>query len=182
MIAEQVPGQLADLAMVLVRVVLPMGQHDVGRDAGAHAIEPGLDRLALIGEEAVLEARELDPAARGAGEERARRALGLGGARPGRAQHAPVDLEPHPRGEPAEEGAAGADLDVVRMRAKTQDRERGARPGQLERDHRPASDRVRPRLPAASPTRHGILPVSTICSSTWRSFRLSMARQKPSCL
>ena len=59
MVAERVPGQLCDLAMVLVRVVAAMRKDDVGRSAPLELLEAVFE-LWLIGEVAVAELEERD--------------------------------------------------------------------------------------------------------------------------
>src|SRR5690606_30221720 len=180
-VAKQIPGQLTDFAMVLMGIVAPMGEDHVRIDLGSQTLEPGLYLTALVGEEAVLEPAELDPAARRAGKERVGRGCGFLGARADRTQHAPVHLEPESRCDPLEDGAAGADLDVVGMRTETQHRQPRVRLREAQCSHIEAMDKALACL-APSLARQGIRPCSIISSSTWRSLRLSMQRQKPSCL
>src|SRR5262249_37478700 len=100
-IAKQVPGDLRDLSMVLMRVVRTMGQNEVRLDPRLEVFDPSFDLAPLVGEKPVLELRELDLCGGRAGQTRGRRALRLDRTRAGGTQHAPMNVEPHAGRNPA---------------------------------------------------------------------------------
>ena len=59
--AEGVPGQLGDQPVVLVPVLEPVGEDQVGLDLGLEPLEALLDGRAVVGEEAVPEPLDGDP-------------------------------------------------------------------------------------------------------------------------
>ena len=59
-IAKSIPSELADLAMILMRVVATVRKDHVWFDAGLESFDPGLELRALIGEIAVFELAEFD--------------------------------------------------------------------------------------------------------------------------
>jgi hypothetical protein len=50
--------------MILVRIVLPMGEDYVGIDAALQRLEPDLDLMALLREEAISKIHDFDGAVR----------------------------------------------------------------------------------------------------------------------
>ena len=118
--------------MVLVRVVAAVGEDR--RRASTRPLqllEPVLDLVALHGKEAVAELGELDLAVRCAlrGSRRPSSAPPSARAAGALSTHQCTSSST-PRCDPAEDRAAGADLDVVGMRAEAQDREAIARLGE----------------------------------------------------
>ena len=93
-IAERVPRQLADRAVVLVVVVAAMGEDDVGDDAPPEHVEHILDLGADVREVALAEPVHLDVGRAGIGEEGggARPRLGLPAVVGG--EHDPVHVVP----------------------------------------------------------------------------------------
>ena len=74
-------------------------------------------------------------------------------------------VEPHPGGQPAEDRAARADLDIVGMRAQAQNRQRLAGPRERQRSHSPATRNGRLVGAASGWTTQGMSPFSTRSSS-----------------
>jgi len=60
MIPERIPRQLANLAVVLMRIVAPVGQNQIRIDSWLQRLEPLLDRFALFGEKAVAKRHHFD--------------------------------------------------------------------------------------------------------------------------
>ena len=110
------------------------------------------------------------------------RSFGLCRSNARSAQYAPAHVEEYPRGLPMQQSSARADFDVVCMGAEAQNRKGLTGPDQRKRSHGPAIANVRGEVPLAAEARHGVAPCSTMSSRIWRSFSVSMARQKPSCL
>ena len=108
------------------------------------------------------------PARKSAAEARASASRGAG-----RRQHAPQHVEPDARRLPLQESGAGADLDVVGVRAQTQDGQALAGLGQPQALHSAASTA---RLIFGC---QGMSPRSTMSSRICLSLRVSMARKKP---
>ena len=180
MIAKRVPGQLTDLTVILVRIVAPMGQDDIWLRPGLEAFHPGLQLPAVVGKEAVPEPLQLDLHTLGSGRERLGGGLRLGGALAGGAQDAPVDIQADASIDPAEDGGAGADLDIVGVCAETEHGEPFAGSGEPQSVH--AACPPSGVLPRPAPRRQGVLPCSIRSSSVCRSRSVSIERQKLSCL
>ena len=148
-------------------------------------LEPRLDLGTLIGKEAILERRQID------GRRWPRLArnvrggcMRLIGALARCAEHRPVHVETNAALDPAEDRCAGADLDVVGMRAKAEDGKRARlMPASPRSFTRPSSSTLsEPFAETPMSSRQGIVPCSTMSSSTCLSFSVSIGRQKPSCL
>jgi hypothetical protein len=146
MVAEGVPGQLRDQPVVLVGVVAPGDDHQVGRDLTLQVLEHLLDLRPRPGEEAVPERLEDHAGPLHVLEERGRAGGRLPLAHPVGGQHHPGDVQRDPGGGQLQDGPAAADLDVVGMGADDKDLQ-GPPVGraELQWDHRPG-----PRLIAAS--------------------------------
>src|SRR6266545_156742 len=174
-VAEGVPGQLRDQAVVLVRVVAARGQDQVRREAALELLEGLLDRGALPGEEAVPEGPHLDLAVVAAAEERLRAVHRLLGALALAAQHQPADLQRRELRDQPEEGAAAADLDVVGMRAEHQQPPDSA-------SHRAEDHRKHPGVPTRTgrrpvrPARRAATP-PTAAAGRWRAAPASGGRR-----
>src|SRR6266511_1842214 len=174
-VAEGVPGQLGDQAVVLVRVVAARGQDQVRREAALELLEGLLDRGALPGEEAVPEGPHLDLAVVAAAEERLRAVHRLLGALALAAQDQPADLQRRELRDQPEEGAAAADLDVVGMRAEHQQPPDSA-------SHRAEDHRKHPGVPTRTgrrpvrPVRRAATP-PTAAAGRWRAAPASGGRR-----
>ena len=124
MVAESVPGELGDQAMVLVGVVTAGDEDEVGRDRALEVLEHLLDLGPSPGEEPIPERLEHDGGLLDVLQERRGAAdrLPFPDAR-GR-QDDPSDVQREAAGGQVEDGPATADLDVVGVRAYGQDLER----------------------------------------------------------
>ena len=59
-VTKQIPSELADLAMVLMRVLPPMGQYEIRMDGIPQTLEPSLELAALVGEKAIVKLCEME--------------------------------------------------------------------------------------------------------------------------
>src|SRR5262249_41209847 len=106
-----------NFAMVLMGIVTPVRQNNIGGDACFEPFEPVLDLPAMHGEEAVPERQHFYLRnGRSLQEIISRRSrfiltLALG------AQHAPGDITPNLLWNPGQKFSARPDLDVIRVRA-----------------------------------------------------------------
>ena len=101
MIPKRVPDQAGDLAMVLVRIILSMGENDIGIGTSLERLEPEFDLIALLGKESIPEIHDFDCTIC-----RARQKIVRGGPRflaalIDAAEHAPMNVEANPLAEPA---------------------------------------------------------------------------------
>src|SRR5262249_9815082 len=130
-------------------------------------------------EEAVLELRQFDRRPRRVGKKRFGRRTRFPGTLTGSAEHGPVRVQTHAAPDPAEDGRAGADFDIVGMSANAKNGKTFTWLRKLNQLH--------PTFLSGSVARgaglrsHGIVPFSTRSSSTCLSFSVSIGRQKPSC-
>jgi hypothetical protein len=124
MVAEGVPGQFRDQAMVLVGVVTAGGDHQVGSHLTLEVLEHLLDLGPCPGVEAVPERLEYDGGLLDVLQKRPGAAdrLPFPDAR-GR-QEDPGDAQREAAGGQLKDGPATADLDIVGMRPDDQDLER----------------------------------------------------------
>src|SRR5262245_43076715 len=126
-----------------MRVVRSVGQDDIGLEPRLQLIDPGLYVCTLVREEPIAELGELDLAARGSGQKRSCAELRPGGAAAGRTDHAPVAPKMNARGDPAENGPARTDLDIVGVRAQAKNRQAVAGARKREALHRAVIARPR---------------------------------------
>ena len=113
-----------------------------------------------LGKETIAKRLDLDLRTRSPGEKVVGGFAGLIVAYATAAQHAPMHVELDATLHKAQQHCACADLDVVRMRSQTKQRQVVARSRKLERPHHAA-------LAARGDcTRHGISPRSTMSSRT----------------
>src|SRR6185437_3846429 len=108
---------------VLVRVALAMRQHEARLDLALQPLKGLLGTGAVEGHEAVAEIEDLDVRLGGAVEKGGGAGARLGGADGIAGKHHPADRETRDLGGEAEDRAAAADLDVVRVRAETEQAE-----------------------------------------------------------
>ena len=101
-----IPGELADRAVILVGVVAPVGKNDVRIDAPLQVLEPVLDFASLVGEKAVLELAEFECGSRRPCQKCSCGCIRLVARSPIGAQHAPMDFELRPDGNELENRAA----------------------------------------------------------------------------
>src|ERR1700722_17034347 len=179
--AKCVPRQHRHFAMILMRIVARMAQDHVGRRAPFQPLEPGFDVGSLVREEAVLELCQLDDRPFRIGEKCLGGCTRLVGTWAVGAEHYPVDVQAHAAINPAEDGCAGADFDVIRMSTDTKNGQALTRTCKSNEPHPiflSAPAEVAPEFQLRS---QGIVPFSTRSSSTCLSFSVSIGRQKPSC-
>ena len=110
--------------MILVQVVAPVREDQVGFAAGPYLFHAILHVGPLVGEVAFAELQDVDVGLPSGAEPRRRAATRFALPGPGCAQHMPVDLEFRPGLEQPEQGPPTSDLDVVGVGAKKQDRTR----------------------------------------------------------
>ena len=119
-IAECVPRMLADLTMILVRIIAAMRQNEVGIDPRLEALEPTFDLVALGGKKAIFELHNLDARARRGVEEVVGRLPRFLFSRADPAKHAPRHIKVVALCDPRQQRPAGANLYIVRMSSEAQ--------------------------------------------------------------
>ena len=95
--------------------VAPVAQDDIGRCTLARRLEPSLDLVALVGEETVLERRQIDDSSGRICQKLPGRRVRLVGARADGAEHRSVRIQTDASVDPAQNRRARSNLDVVRM-------------------------------------------------------------------
>ena len=122
MISKRIPGQASDLAMVLMRVVSPMREDHIGIDARASsASNHDLIASPCSGKKPSRKAITSICVLAAAARKSAADALASCSRSPAAAEHAPMNVEANAALDQAEKRRAGADLDIIRMGAQTQD-------------------------------------------------------------
>src|SRR5262245_57630976 len=180
MVAECIPRELRDLPVILMRIIAPMAEYHVGGHTLLQRLEPSLELGTVIRKKTIPEGRDIYSCADRVGEKRLGRCMRFLAAPTRGAEHGPVHLEAHAALNPAQDGRAGANLDVVRVGAETEHRKLLARSCQPQEPHPTLLTLSKPV--GTGLRRHGIVPFSTRSSRTCLSLRVSMGRQKPSCL
>src|SRR5882757_8523637 len=180
-IAKRVPRQHRHLAMILMRIVARVAEDHVGRYASFQRLEPCFDVGSLVGEESVLELRQLDDRPRSICKVSFGGCTRLVGTPTTSAQHGPVNVQTHAAPDPAEDRCAGADFNVVRMSANAKNGQALARTCKFNELHPIFLSASAGVARAAGLTSQGIVPFSTRSSSICLSFNVSIGRQKPSC-
>lgn len=122
-VAPGIAGEFADDAVVLVEVVAIVGENEVGVEEAFEGFEFVLDLGLLGGKVAVAEGVEDDFLFAGALEELAGTALGLGVAEVVGTEDGPPDFGFRAQLQELEDGAAGADFDVVAVCAEAEQAE-----------------------------------------------------------
>ena len=174
-VAERVPGQPAHLAVVLVRVVAVVGQDHSGWTRPLRLSNQALISARSAGKKpsrnlcTSTRARST-PSRKSAAEARASASRG-----PAADSTHHSHVEPHAGCLPLQDGAAGADLDVVGVRAQAQHGQALAGLGQPQALHSAASTGLLDSFGC-----QGMSPRSTMSSSICLSLSVSMARKKPS--
>jgi hypothetical protein len=135
-VAQGVPGQLGDQAVVLVGVGAAGDDDQVGVDLALEPLEYLLDLGPGPGEEAVPERLEHHRGLLDVLQEGGRAGHRLTLPDPGGRQHHPGDAQRNAGRGQVQDGAAAADLDIVGVRADGQDLDRpaGCRP-ELDGEH-----------------------------------------------
>jgi hypothetical protein len=113
MIPESVPGQAADLTMILMSIVASVRQNEIGIESRFQRLEPGFYRLPLLGKKSVAKRHHFD-----LGACRFRKKLGGGTPRfalsstyP--AQNAPKHIEANPPRHQTQQRGANTYFDIV---------------------------------------------------------------------
>lgn len=121
MVAERGRHQLRQAAVVLVRVLGARGEHQVGLGAGAQLLDRGLRLRPVRGQPAVGHLVHGQPEVGARAERGERLLLLLLALRAAARQHQRVDPEARMGPAQGQQGAAGADGDVVAVRAHRDD-------------------------------------------------------------
>src|SRR6185437_5887533 len=136
-IAEGVPGQFREQAVVLVAIVAGMGEHHIGSDPAPQALESLLEGVEGGRKVTIAEIEQFEIHFRGLPQKRAcRRAALLGPGATG-GKDGPYKAGARIALRPQSEGPTAADLNVIAVSADTQDR-LGVR--ELQTVHSPASN------------------------------------------
>src|SRR6185503_1428686 len=101
--------------MILMRIVTPVAQDQVRRSASCQRFKPVLDVSTLVGEEPVLELRQIDNGPGRVCQELLGGCARLVGAGADGTEHRPVHVQADAAIDPAEDRGAGADFYVVGM-------------------------------------------------------------------
>jgi hypothetical protein len=161
--------------------VAPVAQDDIGRCTLAQRLEPSLDLVALVGEETVLERRQIDDSSGRICQKLPGRRVRLVGARADGAEHRSVRIQTDASVDPAQNRRARSNLDVVRMSTDAKHERRspgGASPRYFIQSSSPDHSRP-PRRPYQAP-RHRAF-VDEVLEDLLVLQRVH-GRQKPSCL
>src|SRR5579871_4858747 len=162
--------------MILVRIVAPMAENDIGADPILQGFEPELDLFALLRKETIPEVHHLDLAICGGREKITGRSLRFVPAFAGAAEDAPPHVETNALGQPVQKGPSGADFDIVGVGSEAEHREPVTGTGDPQRLHKFTAAGTLLMLLIC----HGMSPRSIISSRTCLSLSVSIARQNPS--
>src|SRR5512132_589415 len=191
-VAERVPGQLRNRAVVLVQVLPVMREHEVRKYVPLQVLEAFFYRGTLVGKETVGELVNRHAFFASAEEKAPSSQARFLGAQRRRTEHDPVHRQAGVLFQQAKQRSAASDLDVVAMGSQAEhhsqipgvsaqaDREHDARPQQPSPPKPWRSSSA--TLPRAFQTCHGAVPCSYIWSKVILSLKVSIASQKPSCL
>lgn len=124
MLAERIPREIRDDAMILVPVGACVGENDVGLELAGQALKRILDCIELCREVTIAEFVQQHGALRCSSEEFARSVLRFARSMPGSAQHHPAELRLRFLSRKLRQRAAAPDLDIIRMRAQAKNPER----------------------------------------------------------
>src|SRR5271170_845830 len=176
MIAECIPGQLANQAMILMQIVSSVSKYQVGFETSLNRRDEFLDRFALVRKITIAEIPDHHVRTACVLQKRTSGLASFAFSHRIRTEYHPVKLELGIFLDQAKDRAAASDFDVVAMRAQAQDSANpatAAAEGQLmhvacrRKSARPPSRRARcwllkehPRLAAFSklPTARGRKP------------------------
>src|SRR4029079_14859206 len=175
-IPEGVPRQLADEAVVLVQVVARVREHEVRSNARLELLERVLHIGSRVREVSVAETEHVDRALGRVPEEQLRAPACLVRPLATRGEDDPLHGEAWVRPDEREDGAAAADLEVVRVGADREHATDGLTAREAEGEHHPTGDSAGSR-----PTRsHGARPESKSPSSHCLSLIVSIGPKNPS--
>src|SRR5262245_22753991 len=124
MIAESVPGQLADEAVILVEVFGARGEDQIRLHLGLDLLESILDLRADEREVAFPERIDFHLGAPGGGEEVGRAAAGLRGALAIAGEDFPADGRARTLREQPQDGPPATDFQVIAVRREAEDSKR----------------------------------------------------------
>src|SRR5262245_48266580 len=97
-----------------------MAKDDLGRNTRREGFEPCFDLGALVGEEAILESGGINGCAGGVGEKSLGRRVRFVAALAGGAEDCPMHVKMYAAFDPAKDGSASTDLDVVGVSANAE--------------------------------------------------------------
>src|SRR5262245_51127204 len=182
-VAPGLPGDLGSDAMVLVPVLEPVGEDQVGPHRALQVLDERLDLAEFSREAAIGERAEHHALSRRAGEQRRGAAPRFLRALAGRAQHDPGHLGAAVAPQPVQHRAAAADFQVVAMRPEAQDAKRpagGVAKGERQHAHLAGwrCQTIQGQLPRASMRSKVILSlnVSIDCQKPWWRYTASLRR------
>jgi hypothetical protein len=132
---EGVPGQVGKQSVILVPVVAAMGEDDVGAEPLFQILEVFLDFSRNVRKKTVAKMFYAYLFFSRTAQEGFTAADGLFPAFPVRAEHHPIEFQGRVLLEPAQDGPAATNLDIVAMGAETEDSLRTGAIGEVERQH-----------------------------------------------
>src|ERR1035437_1017618 len=184
-VAERIPGQFGDHAMVLVPIVSLMSENQVGRSLRFELLEERLDIGGHIGEETVTKRQNADfllgrpPEKAPSAHER------LNPPSATAREHDPATFHIRPHRKQRENGRTATDFYVIRVRAE-QEYSWSAVRGRMQQESRRSGflagglpHRVGPSI-AVRQTCHVARPLTYSSSSCCLSLNVSMAPKNPS--
>ena len=121
MIPERVTGQIGQNPVILMPVVAVMGKDNFRIEFRTDLLKPVLDCWPFTRKVALAERSNLDLSSSYASQEFIRAPGGFIGTWPWSAENNPADFQVGILSSQLEQRTAGPDLDIIRVRTKTQD-------------------------------------------------------------